>query len=147
MAKCFRDLTVWQKGIRLTVLVYQLSKGFPREEIYGLTSQMRRAAVSIPSNIAEGAGRLNTPEYRQFLGIARASSFELLTHLAIAKELGFGQAEQIAAADNLCNELGRMILALISAIQEENRPPASDTFSLINGQPVLHTPHFTLHTR
>jgi four helix bundle protein len=83
MAKSYRELLVWQKGIPLSVLVYQLSKAFPREDLYGLTSQMRRAAVSIPSNIAEGAGRLNTPEYRQFLGIARGSSFELQTHLTI----------------------------------------------------------------
>jgi len=90
MARSYRDLLIWQKGIQLTVLVYQLSKTFPREDLYGLTSQMRRAAVSIPSNIAEGAGRLNTPEFRQFLGIARGSSFELQTQLTIAKELGFG---------------------------------------------------------
>jgi len=100
-------------------MIYQLSKTFPREEIYGLTSQMRRCAVSIPSNIAEGAGRLNTPEYKQFLGIARGSSFELQTQLVIAKELGFGDLEKIALADSLCNEVGKMIFGAISALNEK----------------------------
>jgi four helix bundle protein len=119
VAKSFRDLLVWQKGVQLTVLVYQLSKTFPREEIYGLTSQMRRCAVSIPSNIAEGAGRLNTPEYRHFLGIARGSSFELQTQLIIAKELGFGDVEQIAVADSLCNDVGKMLFGTIRALKEK----------------------------
>jgi four helix bundle protein len=117
MVRSYRDLVVWQKGIRLTVMVYQLSKAFPREDLYGLTSQMRRAAVSIPSNIAEGAGRLNTPEFRQFLGIARGSSFELQTHLTLAKELGFGDTEQIAAAESLCNEVGKMIYGTITGLE------------------------------
>lgn len=119
MVKSYRDLLIWQKGIQLTVLIYQLSKTFPREEIYGLTSQMRRCAVSIPSNIAEGAGRLNTPEYKQFLGIARGSSFELQTQLVIAKELGFGDIEKIGLADGLCNEVGKMIFGAISALNEK----------------------------
>jgi four helix bundle protein len=116
VVKSYRDLLVWQKGIELTLQIYQLTKAFPREEIYGLTSQMRRCAVSIPSNIAEGAGRLNTPEYKQFLGIARGSSFELQTQLVIAKELGFGDVELIASVDALCNEVGKMIFGTISAL-------------------------------
>jgi len=119
VVKSYRDLLIWQKGIQLTVLIYQLSKTFPREEIYGLTSQMRRCAVSIPSNIAEGAGRLNTPEYKQFLGIARGSSFELQTQLVISKELGFGDLEKIAVADGLCNEVGKMIFGAICALNEK----------------------------
>ena len=117
MAKSYRELLVWQKSIQLTVMVYQLSKTFPREEIYGLTSQMRRCAVSIPSNIAEGAGRLNTPEFRQFLGIARGSSFELQTQLTIAKELGFGDNGQIVAAEQLCNEVGKMIFGAVAGLE------------------------------
>jgi len=117
-AKSYQDLVVWQKGIRLTVMVYQLSKAFPREETYGLTSQMRRCAVSIPSNIAEGAGRLNTPEYKQFLGVARGSNFELQTQLIVAKELGFGDASQIEVAESLSEEIGRMIFATIRALKE-----------------------------
>jgi four helix bundle protein len=118
MVKSYRDLVVWQKGIRLTVLVYELSRAFPRNELYGLTSQMRRAAVSIPSNIAEGAGRLKTTEYRHFLGIARASNFELQTHLTIAKELGFVEDGQAAIAEGLSNEVGKMISATIGALKE-----------------------------
>jgi four helix bundle protein len=70
MVQSFRDLVVWQRSMQLTAAVYRLSKGFPRDEIYGLSSQIRRSAVSIPSNIAEGQGRLGTGEFRQFLGIA-----------------------------------------------------------------------------
>jgi four helix bundle protein len=118
MAKSYRELLVWQKAIQLTVLVYRISKDFPREEIYGLTSQIRRCAVSIPSNIAEGAGRLNTPEYQQFLGIARGSHFELQTQLKIAREIGFGDSAQISLAKDLSEEMGRMIFATIRSLKE-----------------------------
>lgn len=100
------------------MLVYQLSKAFPREELYGLTSQMRRAAVSIPSNIAEGAGRLNTPEYRHFLGIARGSNFELQTQLTVARELGFVNETQFDVAEVLSNEVGKMISATLTSLKE-----------------------------
>ncbi|MGD0154835.1 MAG: four helix bundle protein [Terracidiphilus sp.] len=79
----------------MAVTVYRLTKGFPKEETYGLSSQMRRAVVSIPSNIAEGHGRLNTPEYRQFLGIARGSNFELQTQLEIARKLEIGESKTV----------------------------------------------------
>ena len=82
-----------------------------------MTSQMRRCAVSIPSNIAEGAGRLNTSEYQHFLGIARGSHFELQTQLTIV-ELGFGGAAQISVAENLSEEVGRMIFATIRSLKE-----------------------------
>jgi four helix bundle protein len=118
MARSYRELLVWQKAIQLTVLVYQISKTFPREEIYGLTSQMRRCAVSIPSNIAEGAGRLNTPEYQHFLGIARGSHLELQTQLTIARQLGLGDAGQISIAEDLSEEVGRMIFATIRSLKK-----------------------------
>jgi four helix bundle protein len=76
--------------MQLTVAIYRLTREFPHEEMYGLTSQIRRSAVSDPSNIAEGHGRLNTGEYRQFLGIARGSNFEMQTQLEIARALEFG---------------------------------------------------------
>jgi four helix bundle protein len=123
MAKSFRELLVWQKGIQLSVLIYRLTKQFPREEIYGLSNQMRRAAVSIPSNIAEGAGRLNTREYKQYLGIARGSSFELQTQLTIASELGFGEIEQLREAESLCDEIGRMIFGVIQALSAKHEEP------------------------
>jgi len=127
MAKSYRDLVVWQKGIQLTTLIYKLTKSFPREEIYGLTSQMRRAAVSIPSNIAEGAGRLNTPEYRQFLGVARASNFELQTQLVIARELEFGDVGQIDLVESLSHEVGKMLFATIAALNDNDRQLSLET--------------------
>ncbi len=102
------------------MLVYRLSKQFPREETYGLSDQMRRAAVSIPSNIAEGAGRLNSREYRQYLAVARGSSFELLTQLTIARELGFGDIEQLREAESSCDEIGRMLFGVIRTLSAKN---------------------------
>ena len=98
MAHSFRDLVVWQRSMQLTVAIYRLTQAFPREEMYGLTSQIRRAAVSLPSNIEEGHGTLNTAEFRQFLGIARASNFELQTQLEIARSLAFGNPTLIDEA-------------------------------------------------
>jgi four helix bundle protein len=120
VAKSYGELVVWQKGIQLSVLIYRLSQAFPREELYGLTNQMRRAAVSIPSNIAEGAGRLNTPEYKQFLGIAQGSNCELQTHVLIAKELGFGDEGPITLADSLSSEIGKMISAILATLRTKS---------------------------
>lgn len=95
-----------------------MTSGFPREEIYGLTSQMRRSAVSIPSNIAEGHGRLNIREYRQFLGISRGSNFELQTQLEIARILGMGDAKLIDDTEALSHEVGKMIYAILGKTKE-----------------------------
>ena len=118
MAQAFRDLQVWQRSIQLTVVVYRLTQNFPREEIYGLTSQIRRAAVSVPSNIAEGQGRLTIGAFRQFLGIARGSNYELQTQLEIARSLGFGNSELIDEAESLSHEVGKMIYALLESLKE-----------------------------
>jgi four helix bundle protein len=101
IVQSFRDLLAWQRAIQLSVSVYRLTKGFPHEELYGLSSQIRRAAVSVPSNIAEGHGRLNTGEYRQFLGIARGSNFELQTQIEIARALEFGDSKLLDEAEGL----------------------------------------------
>ena len=101
MPQDYRKLIVWQKAIELTVLVYKLTRPFPKEEIYGLTSQMRRASVSIASNIAEGRGRLNASEFRQFLGIAQGSMYELQTQLQVARRLGFSEGKQLAETESL----------------------------------------------
>jgi four helix bundle protein len=101
MSNGFRDLVVRQKSMQLAVEVYKLTKTFPREEVYGITSQIRRSAISIPSNIAEGHGRLNVGEFRQFLGIARGSTYELQTQLQLAESLEFTSADQI----ELCSRL------------------------------------------
>lgn len=112
-ARSFRDLVVWQRSIQLAALIYRLSSVFPKEEIYGLASQIRRSAVSVPSNIAEGQGRLSTGEFRQFLGIARGSNFELQTQLEIARTLKFGSSELINEAEGLSHEIGKMIHAIL----------------------------------
>jgi four helix bundle protein len=117
MAGSFRDLLVWQRAMQLTVAIYRLTQEFPREEVYGLTSQIRRSAVSLPSNIAEGHGRLNTGEYRQFLGIARGSNCELQTQLEIARALKFGNASLLDEAEGLSHEVGKMLYATLESIK------------------------------
>lgn len=91
----FRELLVWQRSIQMALAVYKLTTMFPREEIYGLSSQIRRASVSVASNIAEGQGRASTGEFRQFLGIARGSNCEVQTQLTIVRELGYGTQDAI----------------------------------------------------
>lgn len=96
MFRSFRDLRVWQAGMELAVEVYELTGVFPKHEIYGLTSQMRRAAVSVPSNIAEGHTRESTTEYLRFISIAHGSLAELQTQLELAGRLGYVTPERIA---------------------------------------------------
>ena len=116
MGQAFRDLTVWQRSIQLAVAIYGLSKEFPQDERFGLTSQIRRAVVSISSNIAEGQGRLNVGEFKQFLGIARGSNYELQSQLELAKALGFANPRAIESTESLSHEVGRMIYALIESL-------------------------------
>ena len=85
----YKELLIWQKGIKIVVLVYKLTKDFPKDEIYALTSQLKRASVSVPSNIAEGFGRQTDKSFNHFLNVARGSLNEIETQLIIAKELGF----------------------------------------------------------
>jgi four helix bundle protein len=112
-ARSFRDLIVWQRSIELATAIYRLTRGFPKQEIYGLASQIQRSAISVPSNIAEGQGRLSTGEFRQFLGFARGSNFELQTQLEIARELKMGDSKLIDEAEGLSNEVGKMIHAIL----------------------------------
>lgn len=109
----YRDLIVWQRAVEMTVALYRLTKLFPREELFGLASQLRRAGVSVASNIAEGYGRSSRGEYRQFLGIARGSNLEVQTQLVIAKSLSFGDAGKIEAAETLSLEIGKMLVVLM----------------------------------
>jgi four helix bundle protein len=113
VADSYKDLIVWQRAIQMTLAIYRLTQGFPTEERYGLTSQLRRAGVSVASNIAEGYGRLSTGEYKQFLGMARGSNLEVQTQLVIARELGFGNMEQLVKADDLSQEVARMLIAFL----------------------------------
>jgi four helix bundle protein len=116
MPQNFHDLTVWQRAIDLTVCIYKLTQKFPKEETYGLTAQLRRAGVSVASNIAEGRGRLNPGEFRQFLGIALGSAFEIQTQLLVARKLEIGDEKAINEAVALCNEISKMLTAFIQKI-------------------------------
>ena len=111
----FEDLKVWQKGLRLVKDIYALTKDFPKDEMYGLTSQLRRAAVSIPVNIAEGKGRRSSKEFIQFLYTARGSAFELMTLLKIAADLGYCDAVVTKSCLDQCSEITAMLHGLIGA--------------------------------
>jgi four helix bundle protein len=87
--KSYKELLIWQKGIKIVILIYKITQFFPKEEIYALSSQLKRASISIPSNIAEGFGRQTDKSFNHFLNISRGSLNELETQLVIAKELGF----------------------------------------------------------
>jgi four helix bundle protein len=119
MAQDYHDLIVWKKAIALTICIYKLTQGFPRSELYGLTSQMRRASVSVASNIAEGRGRLNAAEFRQFLGIAQGSIFELRTQLLVAKSLEFTSSDSFRDADTLSNEVSKILRTFIQKLSIE----------------------------
>ena len=109
----YKHLIVWQKGIELVKIIYSLTRDFPSDERFGLTAQLRRAAVSIPSNIAEGNGRLSRSEYIHFLDIARGSCFEVDTQLTICREIGFCEEGQILPAAALVQEIGRILNGMI----------------------------------
>ena len=112
----FRDLRVWQSGMELVTKVYEITQHFPREEIYGLTSQLRRAAVSIPSNIAEGHARESSKEYLNHLSIVQGSLAELQTQIEIALRLDFVEDETAREILELASSLNRQIFALRNAI-------------------------------
>jgi four helix bundle protein len=111
-ARTYRELIAWQKGMDLVVSVYQLTRRFPHEEQYGLTSQLRRSVVSIPSNIAEGQGRSSTREFQQFLSIAYGPLQEAETQLLIAQRLRYITTAESDALLSHCSEVGRLINGL-----------------------------------
>ena len=113
----FKDLRAWRKAMEMVVSLYRLTDSFPSSERFGLISQLRRAGVSVPSNIAEGYGRSSKGEYVLFLGHARGSNSEVETQLEIAKALGFGEKKQIAEAEGLCADVGRLLGALINSLK------------------------------
>ena len=114
--KNYSDLIAWQRAIDLVETVYRLSAAFPREELYGLTAQVRRAAVSVPSNIAEGQGRWSTNEFIHFLGISQGSLREVETQLTIAVRLGYLTADQAEGGFKLAAETGRLINGLRNSL-------------------------------
>ena len=117
--RSYRDLQAWRLAVRLKKIVYRVSAGFPADERYGLTSQVRRAAVSIASNIAEGWGRGTTPDYIRFLRMARGSMYEVETQLIIARELGFVDDEKYEYTEGAIDEAGRVLGGLIRSIEKK----------------------------
>jgi len=117
----YRDLKVWQEGIALAKACYVLTREFPKEEMFGMTSQIRRSATSIPANIAEGYGRENTGSYIQSLRVAQGSLKELETHLILAGEVEISTSESVAPLLTVADQLGRMLRALIRKLQEKNK--------------------------
>ena len=112
----FRELKVWQKSMDLTIEIYSLVKNLPREELYSLSDQMRRAVVSIPSNIAEGAGRNSEKDFVRFLAQARGSLWELSTQLEICERLNYLDKRQTEVAFGTIIEIGKMINALSNSL-------------------------------
>jgi len=117
----FKDLKIWQAGMELAVVCYDVTNGFPDRERYGLTSHIRRAASSVPANIAEGHGRETTGAFIQYLRVAQGSLRELETHLLLAIRLNFLAEDRAVKAFNLVGQLGRMIRSLIRRLQDKER--------------------------
>ena len=117
--KDFRRLKTWHKGHALVLMVYEATKGFPKEELYGLTSQIRRAASSVPANIAEGCGRGSNAELGRFLQIAMGSTLELEYHLLLAKDLGYLNEAAHGRLSAELNEVERMLSTLLRKVKAE----------------------------
>ena len=118
MGESFKDLVVWQRAIQLTIAVYELTSSFPPSEQFGLTNQLRRASVSVASNIAEGYGRSTTGEYLQFLGHARGSNYEVQTQLIISSELKFTSEQSQQLVVNLSDEVSKMLVTIMNKLRK-----------------------------
>jgi four helix bundle protein len=112
----YRDLLVWQKAMAIAKAIYRETEAFPQKEVYGLQSQMRRAAISIPSNIAEGHGRLDDGHFRQFLATSRGSLFELQTQLELSSDLKYLDEKKVGELMQQCEEIARMINGLLASL-------------------------------
>ena len=123
MLKNYKELKVWQRSYQLCLDIYKITKGFPKEERYGLTSQIRRAAVSVPSNIAEGYGRKTTPEYIRFLYIAYGSNCELETQILLSGDLGYIETGKLEILKEGIGEVERMLKALIKSLKRKALDP------------------------
>jgi four helix bundle protein len=113
----YKELLAWQHSMQLVSSIYRATKLFPREEVYGLTSQLRRSAVSVPSNIAEGQGRATRGEFLQFLGHARGSLFEVETQLILAGELGYLPSSDVSQLLNKMTRVAQLLNGLISSLR------------------------------
>ncbi len=116
----FEDLKIWDKAMEIVQMVYELSAWFPQEERYGLTSQIRRSAISVPSNIAEGAGRNINGEFKNFLGIANGSSNELLTQLVLSHRLNFAKENEVLPIIERVKEVRKMNYSLTKSLIKTN---------------------------
>jgi four helix bundle protein len=123
MLKNYRELKVWQRSYRLCLEIYKITKRFPNEERYGLTSQIRRAAVSVPSNIAEGYGRKTTPEYIRFLYIAYGSICELETQILLSGDLRYIETGKLEILQEGIGEVERMLKALTKSLERKALDP------------------------
>jgi four helix bundle protein len=117
MGTSFKDLVVWPRAVQAAVAVYKLTSSFPDSERFGLTNQLRRASVSIASNIAEGYGRSTKGEYLQFLGHARGSNCEVQTQLVIAEALGSGLERERQETADLIDEVSKMLVAMMAKLK------------------------------
>jgi four helix bundle protein len=115
----YRDLQVWSKAHNLTLELYRVSRQFPREEIYGITGQMRRAAVSIGANLAEGCGRRTSSELARFVRIAMGSASELDYHLLLSRDLGFMAADEFTRASSALIEVRKMLTSFLNSVEEQ----------------------------
>src|ERR1700756_3371264 len=126
MSHSHKDLIVWEKAKALAGDIYRTSESFPRQETYGLTSQLRRAAVSVASNIAEGQGRITKGEFQQFLGHSRGSLLELETQLEIAVDLGYVSVAEFKKLELEMAEVSRLLNGLIDSLHGKSKPQAPD---------------------
>jgi len=113
----YRELVVWQKGVALVTTVYRATANFPKQEVFGLTSQIRRAAVSVPANIAEGQGRSSRGEFKLLLGHARGSLYELETHVLVARNLDYLSGEACSELILRIHEVGRLLNGLLKSLE------------------------------
>jgi four helix bundle protein len=131
MIRDYKELDVWKKSVALITQLYKLTSGFPVSERYGMTSQIRRAGTSVPANIAEGWGRGSRGEYIQFLTIARGSLMELETHLIVAGNLQFLDAQALALVSKSVKDIEKMLNRLIAVLRNRNRKSEPDVVSRV----------------
>ncbi|WP_406858081.1 four helix bundle protein [Alsobacter sp. KACC 23698] len=122
-SRSYKDLDVWQASMSLAVSVYRFTGAFPRDELFGLTSQMRRASASIPANIAEGYGRAQRRSFAQFLRIAQGSTKELETHAILASRVGLLPMDDALHVERECDRIGRMLRNLIGSLNDPGEAP------------------------
>ena len=139
--KSYQDLVSWQQGMELALACYRLAKTFPASERFGLTSQLTRAACSVPSNIAEGYGRSGRADYLRCLAIARGSLMEVETQLLIARDLGYGGASDREAALSKAGRTGRVLGALMRSLGERATPGSSTARREMRVPADDHAPH------